>query len=134
MRRRLYKLTVQVFGLAIVIRCCHAGPRAILTMRGEPHDSVGLSPRVVLPGRCAEAHAAPTSRGPPLAQQGGPLGPGACAPRRGQPCLLSLGDARLSAVVAPPPRAPLAWSPRQDPAGLDAGLLGCSDRARCHRP
>ena len=56
-----------------------------------------------------------------------------CPQRRGQPALLSLADARLSAVVPPPPRADAALSSLQDPSGLDAGLLGCSDGARRHR-
>ena len=51
----------------------------------------------------------------------------------GNRALLSLADARLSAVVPPPPRAHPALSPLQDPSGLDAGLLGRPDRARRHR-
>src|SRR5215471_17574650 len=52
------------------------------------------------------------------------LGPVTCPQRRGQPALLSLVDARLSAVVSPPPRAHPPLSPLEDPSRLDAGLLG----------
>jgi hypothetical protein len=44
--------------------------------------------------------------------------------RRGQPCLLSLVDARLSVLVSPAPRAHPALSSPHDPSGLDAGFLG----------
>src|SRR5712691_5498834 len=37
------------------------------------------------------------------------------------------------ALFPPPPRAHPALPPLQDASGLDAGLLGCSDRARRHR-
>src|SRR5262249_50489599 len=42
-------------------------------------------------------------------------------------------DARLSALVCPPPRAHPALSPLQDPSGLDAGLPGGAVRARGDR-
>src|SRR5262249_52109827 len=50
-----------------------------------------------------------------------------------EPALLSLADARLSGVVSPPPRAHPALSSFEDPSGLDAGLLGRSNRARGDR-
>src|SRR5262249_49032414 len=59
--------------------------------------------------------------------------PCAYPPRRGQPVLLSVVDARLSGVVSAPPRAYPALSALQDASQLDAGLLGRSDRARRHR-
>src|SRR4030095_5257333 len=57
----------------------------------------------------------------------------ACAQRRGQPGLLSVADARLSALVPPLARADAALSPLHDPSRLDAGLLGRPDGARRHR-
>ena len=39
-------------------------------------------------------------RGPPLAQRGRHLGTAPCPQRRGQPALLSLVDARLSAIIS----------------------------------
>src|SRR5262249_28031899 len=59
--------------------------------------------------------------------------PCAYPPRRRQPALLSLVDARLSGVVPPPPRTDAALSSLEDPSGLDAGVLGRSDGARRHR-
>ena len=53
--------------------------------------------------------------------------------KAGQPGVLSLADARLSPPVPPPPRAHAALSSVRDPSGLDAGVLGCSDRAWGHR-
>src|SRR5262249_30445001 len=47
--------------------------------------------------------------------------------------LLSLVDARLSAVVSAASRAHPALSSPQDPLGLDAGFLGRPDRTRGHR-
>ncbi len=47
----LYKLKVQIFGLAVVIRLFHAGQRDILPLRGEPHDHMGFDHRFVLPHR-----------------------------------------------------------------------------------
>src|SRR5262249_27004206 len=58
--------------------------------------------------------------------------PCAYPPRWGEPALLSLVDARLSALVSPPPRAHPALSSFEDPSGLDAGLPGRSDRAWGH--
>src|SRR6266568_7192700 len=55
------------------------------------------------------------------------------AQRRGEPGLLSLVDARLSSVVSPLTRADAPLAPLPDASGLDAGLLGCADRARGHR-
>src|SRR6266581_2357819 len=57
----------------------------------------------------------------------------ACPQRRGQPGVLSLVDARLSAVVPPASRAYPALSSLHDPSGLDAGLLGRSDGPWGHR-
>src|SRR6185503_960112 len=54
----------------------------------------------------------------------GHLGAVARAQRRGQPALLSLADARLSALVPPLARAHPALSSLHDPSRLDAGLLG----------
>ena len=51
----------------------------------------------------------------------------------GEPALLSLADARLSAVISAASRADPALSSPQDPSGLDAGFLGRPDRARRHR-
>ena len=45
---------------------------------------------------------------------------------------LKVADARLSALVSPPPRAHPALSALQDASRLDADLPGCSDRARRH--
>src|SRR5262249_3861406 len=59
--------------------------------------------------------------------------PCASPPSCGHPTLLSLVDARLSAVVSPPARAHPALSSPQDPSGLDAGFLGRPDRARGDR-
>src|SRR5262249_10740071 len=58
--------------------------------------------------------------------------PCAYPPRRGQPPLLSLADARLSAVVSAASRAHPALSPPQDASGLDADLLGRPDDPRRH--
>src|SRR2546422_6331585 len=55
------------------------------------------------------------------------------AQRRRHPALLSVADARLSAVVSAASRAHPALSSPQDPSGLDAGFLGRPDGARCHR-
>src|SRR5262249_38236226 len=57
----------------------------------------------------------------------------ACPQRGGQPALLSVADARLSAVVSAASRAHPALSSPQDPSGLDAGVLGRPDGARRHR-
>src|SRR5437879_2739013 len=38
----LYKLTVQIFGLAVVRRLFHADKRDLLPLRGEPHDHVAF--------------------------------------------------------------------------------------------
>src|SRR5262249_61762004 len=64
---------------------------------------------------------------------GGDLGTAACPQRGRESSLLSLVDARLSGVVPPPPRADAALSSFEDPSGLDAGLLGRSDRAWGYR-
>ena len=48
----------------------------------------------------------------------------ACAQRGRQPTLLSLVDARLSALAPPPARADAALSALDDPSRLDAGFLG----------
>src|SRR5262249_29220983 len=50
-----------------------------------------------------------------------------------QPPLLSVADARLSAIVSAAPRAHPALSSPEDPSGLDTGFLGCPNRARGHR-
>jgi hypothetical protein len=71
-------------------------------------------------------------RGPPLAQRGRHLGAVACAQRRRQPPLLSVADARLSAVLSAASRAPPALSSPRNPSGLEAGFLGRPDRARRH--
>src|SRR5215475_878321 len=58
--------------------------------------------------------------------------PCAYPPRRGQPGVLSLADARLSALVPPLARAPPALSSLHDPSRLDADLLGRPDDPRRH--
>ena len=58
--------------------------------------------------------------------------PCAYPPRRRQPGVLPLTDARLSGVISPLARADAPLSPLQDSSGLDAGLLGHSDGARGH--
>src|SRR5713101_4768500 len=63
----------------------------------------------------------------------GHLGAAACAQRGRKSGLLSLVDERLSGVVPALPRAHPALAPLEDASGLDAGLLGGSDRARRHR-
>src|SRR5439155_10357089 len=50
--------------------------------------------------------------------------PCAYPPRRRQPRLLSLADARLSALVSPAPGADPPLSPLHDASALDTGLLG----------
>src|SRR5215471_14387778 len=79
------------------------------------------------------AHHPPTPRRPPLAQGGRHLGAVACPARWGQPALLSLADARLAAVVSPPPRAHPPLSPLEDASRLDAELLGRPNGAGRHR-
>src|SRR6266446_4842595 len=59
--------------------------------------------------------------------------PCAYPPRRGQPGVLSVADARLSAIVPALARADAALSSLHDPSRLDAGLLGRPDGARRHR-
>jgi hypothetical protein len=48
MHRELYKLTVQVFELAVGLRFFLAALRAIPTLRGEPYVHRGVDHRVVL--------------------------------------------------------------------------------------
>src|SRR5438034_2321377 len=72
-------------------------------------------------------------RGAPLAQRGRHLGAVARAQRRGQPGLLSVADARLSALVPPLARTDPALSSLHDPSRLDASFLGHPDGARGHR-
>src|SRR6266478_363232 len=57
----------------------------------------------------------------------------ACAQRRGPSGILSVADARLSAVVSPLTGADPPLSPLPDPSRLDAGLLGRPDCAWGHR-
>jgi hypothetical protein len=47
----LYKLTVPIFQLAIVLHLFHTGQRDILPLTGEPHDHLGFDHRFVLPRR-----------------------------------------------------------------------------------
>jgi hypothetical protein len=47
----LYKLTISIFALAIVLPLFHTGQRDILPLTGEPHDHLGLDYRFVLPRR-----------------------------------------------------------------------------------
>src|SRR5438046_9499028 len=58
--------------------------------------------------------------------------PCAYPPRRRQPGVLPLTNARLSGVVSPLARAAAPLSPLPDSSGMDAGLLGHSDGARGH--
>src|SRR6266581_8223271 len=99
------KTIVCVFELAVVRRLLHAGLGDILPLRGEPHDHGGVYHGIVLRGRRAAARYPQTPRGPPLAQRGRHLGAVTRAQRRGQPGILSLVDARLSAVISAASRA-----------------------------
>src|SRR5438093_5221849 len=130
---RTIRTIVCVFELAVVRRLLHAGLGDILPLRGEPHDHGGVYHGIVLRGRRAAARYPQTPRGPPLAQRGRHLGAVTRAQRRRQPPLLSVADARLSAVVSAAPRAYPALASPQDPSGLDAGFLGRPNRARGHR-
>src|SRR5437667_2932404 len=130
---RTIRTIVCVFELAVVRRLLHAGLGDILPLRGEPHDHGGVYHGIVLRGRRAAARYPQTPRGPPLAQRGRHLGAVARAQRRGQPGLLSVADARLSALVPPLARTDPALSSLHDPSRLDASFLGHPDGARGHR-
>src|SRR5262249_57477943 len=60
--------------------------------------------------------------------------PCAYPPRRGQPAILSLANARLSAVISAASRAHPALSSPQNLSGLAAGFLGRPDHPRRHCP
>ena len=47
----LYKPTVHILELVIVLQFFHTGQRDILPLTGEPHDHMGLDHRFVLPRR-----------------------------------------------------------------------------------
>src|SRR5215831_8938840 len=111
----------------------HWSTASPLARHGGTHDHPRLYHGIVLRGRRADRGHPHTPRGPPLAQRGRHLGAVACPQRWGEPALLSLVDARLSAVISAASRAHPALSSPQNPSGLDTGVLGRPDRARRHR-
>ena len=80
--------------------------------------------------RCAPAPHPPRRTSGPARSSPGAV---AHAQRRGQAGVLSVADARLSALVPPLARAAAALSSLHAPSRLDAGLLGRPDGPRRHR-